>query len=375
MSDTHGTNAGQGRRPVLWLLTVVAVIVTGWALRSLAAVLVPLVLSFFLALIVYPLDRTVARRLPWWLAWIGHALALSVLLLVLLGFLGCIWLAAGQLIERFQDADYQDLLPSFRFYTPDAEGAEGSLLSKMYSEASRSLASQASERIPDIAQGIVNAAGAMLAGLSLVIFLTLMMLIEAPAWHAKLDTATTKRAEHDLRHALLTIADRLRRYLLIRAAMGVLTAVLYAAWLWLFGIDLILVWALLAFALNFVPTLGSLLSGVLPVIYAFTQKDPGTAFFIGAGIFAIEQVIGNFVDPRVQGKQVSVSPVVILIVLVFWSWLWGIAGTLLAVPISAALVIFFSHFKALRPIALFLSNETSMDDLERATDTAPEKLH
>lgn len=361
------------RRPILWLLTLIAVILSGWALRATATVMVPVVLSLFLALLVYPVDRLVAHRLPSWLAWLGHALALSVVLLALLGFAGCLWLAAGQLIDRFEDADYRELLPAIEAFEPGDEdgggGGEtgGSMFGQVYSQATESLASALVESIPTLAQNVMNMAGATLAGLVLVIFLTLMMLIEAPRWRAKLETAAPSRASRGVQNSMVVIADRLRRYLLTRVVVGLLTAALYVGWLWIFGLDLLLVWGLLAFLLNFIPTFGSMIAGVLVVAYAFAQKDPGTAMLIGAGIFVIEQVMGNFVDPRLQGRQVSVSPLVILVVLVLWSWLWGVVGALLAVPIVVAVVILFNHITALRPVALFLSNECSMEDLDRMT--------
>ncbi|MEY8840724.1 AI-2E family transporter [Cribrihabitans sp. XS_ASV171] len=358
-------------KPALWLLVVVTIILTGWALRAMGVVLVPVVLSFFLALLVYPLDRMTAERLPSRLTWIGHVLALAVVLLALLVFVSCLWLAAGELIDRFQDVDYTEFLPAMEMFEPDApETAQWSRIEEVYRNAIQSLASSAAERIPSVAEQFVNAAGATFAGVILVIFLTLMMLVETRRWQGKLAVAASQRANRDLRHAMVVFAHRLRRYLLTRTVIGLVTGALYAAWLWFFGLDLLIVWALLAFLLNYVPTIGSMIAGALAAIYAFTQKDFGTAFLIGSGLFAIEQVMGNYVDPRVQGRQVSVSPLVILVALVLWSWIWGPAGAILAVPIVAAVVILFSHFETLRPVALMLSNEGSMEDLDKATDTA-----
>ena len=161
------------------------------------------------------------------------------------------------------------------------------------------------------------------------------------------------------------IAVRLRRYLLARAILGLITALLYAAWLWIFSVDLLVVWALLAFLLNFIPTLGSLIAGALPVLYAFVQKDAGTALAVGAGIFVIEQVMGNYVDPRVQGRQVSLSSLVVLITLLVWGWMWGVAGAILAVPITIAAMIICAHIPRLRPFALMLSNAADMEGLDR----------
>ena len=106
------------------------------------------------------------------------------------------------------------------------------------------------------------------------------------------------------------------------------------------------------------------------MIYAFVQKDLGTTLAVGAGIFVIEQVMGNYVDPRVQGRQVSLSSLVILIALLVWGWVWGIAGAILAVPITMAAMIICAHVQPLRPFALMLSNSTDMDALDRQVSSS-----
>ncbi|WP_157937641.1 AI-2E family transporter [Oceaniglobus roseus] len=351
-------------RAVQWLLLVIAAILTGWALRAVESVAVTVVLSFFLALAVQPVDRMAAERLPRRAAWLGHLLALSVVVVVVLAFLGSLWVAAGQVIERFDHMDIMELLPDAGLEA--ATGNEGEdPLGRVYANALRSLASTAVEQVPMLARSVVDMAGTTLGGLILILFMTLMMLIEARQWQMKSAAVLPDGGTGVLRDSLSVVAVRLRRYLLTRAVLGLLTGGLYALWLWPFGLDLLFVWALLAFLLNFVPTIGSLLSGILPVLYAFLQKDPGQAFLIGGGIFVIEQVMGNYVDPRMQGRQISVSPLVILVVLLFWTWFWGAIGAVLAVPMIMTLIIVLTQFRVALPVALLLSSETSYEDLER----------
>ncbi len=177
-------------------------------------------------------------------------------------------------------------------------------------------------------------------------------------------------ARREIFDSLGAIAALLRRYILARAVLGLATALLYVGCLWAFGIDLLIVWGLLAFLLNFIPTFGSFVAGGLAVLYAFVQVDVGTALLVAAGIFVIEQVMGNFVDPRVEGRQVSLSPLVVLLAHLGWGWLWGVAGAILAAPMTIALVVVFAHVDALRPVALLLSNERDMAGLDRATHKA-----
>ena len=384
-------------RSRLWLTIVITIILSGWALHATASFMVPIVFSMFLALLVAPLDGWVAERVPEKVSWLGHVAAMGAILVALLVFIGLISMAAQQVVERFpfSNANAGSLLPQFGSGTDPqggsahvaagagataTEGDAPSLaagdatsdsrvpsgrFSDLFSGALQSLVSRLGDWASGTAMQILGAAGATLGAAVLVFFLTLIMLIEAPRWREKTENVLAASANRKAADSTAIIADRLRRYLLTRTLLGVVTAALYAGWLWLFGVDLLVVWALLAVLLNFIPTIGSLIAGALPVIYAFVQKDPGTAFAVGAGIFVIEQVMGNYVDPRVQGRQVSLSSLVILIALLVWGWVWGIAGAILAVPITMAAMIICAHVQPLRPFALMLSNSTDMDALDR----------
>jgi AI-2 transport protein TqsA len=200
------------------------------------------------------------------------------------------------------------------------------------------------------------------ASLVLILFLVLLMLIERPSWRAKL--AAVDRENRTWERSASIAGKQFQRYFLTRLVLGTVTALLYMGWLALFGIDFILVWGLLALLLNFIPTVGSLIAGIFPVLFAFARKDPGTALLVGGGLLVIEQVIGNFVDPKLLGKRLSISPLVILVSLLVWSGIWGIAGALIAVPMTVLLTVAFAEVPALRPVALFLSNERDLEGLE-----------
>jgi AI-2 transport protein TqsA len=165
------------------------------------------------------------------------------------------------------------------------------------------------------------------------------------------------------------VARGFRSYVAIRSLLGVMTAALYGLWLWLWDVDLIIVWMLLAFLLNFVPTLGSLIAGGLASAFAFLQHDIGSAVAVGLGLLAIEQVMGNYVDPRLQGRRLSISPFVVLFMLLLWTWIWGVAGALLAVPITVLMVMVISRVPALAPIAFLFSHGES----ETASSPAPDR--
>lgn len=377
------------------LIIVITIVLAGWALRAIGSIAVPLVFAIFLTLLIAPIDRWVSERVPQKLYWLGHVAAMTVILLGVVLFVGSLWLAAQQVISRFPtgSGDLATLIPDLAGQTgsqgqtsgaslvPGAEAdrysavetetitGQGSGLSSVLGVlrgAAGSLADEVSSWITDLATAVLSMAGGLLTALVLVFFLTLLMLVEAPRWESKLYTLFNRSARDGVFDATAVIAQRLRRFLLVRLVLGLITAALYVGWLWLFGTDLLLVWGLLAVLLNFIPTIGSLIAGILPVIYAYMTKDFGTAILVAAGILVIEQVMGNFVDPRVQGKTVSLSSLVILVALLLWGWVWGIAGAFLAVPITIAFLVIGTHVPALRPFALLISDETTLEGLERS---------
>ena len=124
---------------------------------------------------------------------------------------------------------------------------------------------------------------------------------------------------------------------------------------------------MMAFLLNFIPTLGSFIVFALAAAFALMQLKLQTALIAAGGLLLIEQVMGNVVEPRWQGRRLSISPLVVLVALLVWGWIWGVVGTLVAVPITVLMIIAFAHIPALRPIALMLSDAESMEGLGEAT--------
>ncbi|EYD70411.1 AI-2E family transporter [Limimaricola hongkongensis] len=388
--------------PALGLLALIALVIAGWALHAMRPVFLPITFALFLALLLAPVQRG-AARLAGGRRWVGHVAAMAALGAALAVFLAVLWLSAQQFLVRFPAQEAQQAIdqlsqapdgagratgqvaseatgaavesaiqatpgagidPGSAPSRSDDTGSSESLVAQIRGMADGGIGGTLVERASGLATTVVSMISGILLALVLIFFLTLLMLIEAPRWQRKLSAMTRSDTRDEVLGAVDVVAGKIRRYLGVRLVLGLLTGALYAGWLWLFGVDLLLVWALLAFVLNFVPSVGSLISGVLAVIYAFAIKEPGTAVLIGAGLLVIEQVMGNYVDPRVQGRQLSISALVILSALLFWGWIWGVAGAILAVPITMAVMVVCAHVPPLRWIALALSDETDYAGIE-----------
>ena len=189
---------------------------------------------------------------------------------------------------------------------------------------------------------------------------------ERSVWRGKMKSLSSGAGIEGWAEALNTVAARLRRFLVIRTAVGLLQAVLYVVWLWYFGIDLLFVWAILTFVLTYIPNLGSIIAGSMPVLYVLVTKDWQTALGVAAGLFVIEQVVGNYLDPRLLGRQIALSPFIILAGLLFWGSIWGAVGAFLATPIMLSLLVIFNTVPHLRPVALLLSDQKTPEALDEA---------
>lgn len=370
---TRPPTAPQTRRVTLALLGAILAILIGWVLMSLAAVTIPVVLAVFVTLMVLPLDRAIAARLPGPLQWLGRVAILALLLLLIALFVGGLAYCVQQIATHLPGLSGQldALLPA----QPDGgggvgeNGSDGSFLSQvrgLVQGRADAFGSALISTAESMATMIANATGLVVSGTILVLFLVLLALSEAGTWTAKLDGMLPLQAAPNLRRVPETLGATLRSFLLVRSFVGVLTAAAYVGWMMPFGLDLLTVWAILTVLMTFIPNLGSVISALLPTFYAFLTLDFGSAMAIGAGLVVIEQVIGNYLDPKFQGNRVALSPLVILIAVVFWGSIWGIPGAFLGTPMTLALMIVANAVPPMRPLALLLSNRTRARDLDAA---------
>jgi len=167
--------------------------------------------------------------------------------------------------------------------------------------------------------------------------------------------------------AATEIAVRLQTYMLVRFGMSVVTGLALWAFVAAYGLELQSEWGVIAFVLNFIPFIGSFVATLLPTLFAAAQFESlSAAFVVFIALNLLQFAIGSYIEPRVAGTAVSVSPFMVLFAVFFWGMLWGIAGAFIGVPILIALATLCARHPASRPIAVLLS----ADDPTR-TETAP----
>lgn len=368
-TDRDGETDGTRRWSVdrtklgLWLLGLLAAFATLWGLSAASPVLVPLAGAFFVAVAVAPVGRWVRDRVPPRLALLGPLAAMLTVLLVLAAFAGGLWFVGQRVIDEVP-RHAEELQRLWGQANGWIDGLRERFLGESGGEGS---GGGGAEALSGIAASVLTAARGAVSTLVIVLFLALLMLVEAPVWREKIvKTLGPERCATTVT-AVAAIAQQFRRFLLVSTTLGLITGALYVGWLSLFGIDFLFLWGFLAFLLNYIPVIGSIGAAALPVLMALAQGGSTTALMVAGGLLVIEQVMGNFIGPRLEGKQLAISPLVIVSSLLLWSWLWGVAGTVLAVPMTVLIAIALSHIDALRPFAFVLSDKSDRRRFEART--------
>ncbi len=193
------------------------------------------------------------------------------------------------------------------------------------------------------------------------LFLVLIFLVFILAGKGRAEIKVVKAFNPDqaarIRRIMLKIDGEVQKYLVIKTFSNVIAGLFTGIILAAFGVKFALVFAVLAFVLNYIPTIGSIIATGLPMLVAaFQFPTIWTAIWIGALMTVAQNILGNFVEPKIFGRGLGLSPLVVLFALFFWGWLWGIAGMVLAVPIVAVLRIVCENIPGLRPVAVMMGS-------------------
>lgn len=209
---------------------------------------------------------------------------------------------------------------------------------------------------------LVGALSGFAGKLGLVIVYVLFLLMSQGFFGHKLE-ALVPHAERRARVVRLIehIQGEIQSYLWIKTLVSILTGLVSYAVLATVGVDFASFWAFVIFLLNYIPTIGSIIGVVFPAILTLVQFDtPGPFLTVALGLGTIQFVIGNILEPRLQGSSLGLDPIVLILALISWGMMWGVAGMFLAVPITVIIMIVLSQFDGGRPIAILMSRDGSL---------------
>ncbi len=367
--EPHMEDAGLRRRLMtleFWrdLLLLLTLAVTGLVYG--AGFLVPLT---FAALVVVLLNAVADRVSAIPLAgqfvplWLANVIGI---LLVLFGF------AVIALILSSQADGVAETIPR---YAERLEAILASLVSLVGEENALEVRQVLQEvDMSGWALGALGSAGGFLSGFLLVMLYIPFMMVETGPMGRKLRIAApNRRAAAEISKITRSISRGLQRYIGVKTFVSLLTGLFSYAVMKPMGLDFAETWAVLAFALNFIPSIGSVLGVVLPAIVALVQFDTITPFLvIVLGCGTVQFSIGNILEPAIFGRSLNLSPFLVILALTFWTAVWGVAGALLSVPIMVGFLIVFAHIPCMQWLAILMSGDGDLsgimeiDEEERA---------
>jgi len=327
------------------LLVVASLVIVIAGMKAAASLILPFLVALFLAMITLPLlNWLTSKRIP-------KPLAVPATIIVALAVLVGIAAVIGGSIKGFTDQapKYKQNLDQVVTGVQQWIEARGLALPDPLGQSVGNML-QPSQAFDMIAGTLKGAAG-VLSNLFLVLLTIVFILSEAAGFPAKLQAAFGHRESSD---RFSKIKNEVQRYLGIKSLISLTTGSIVAAALAIIGVDFPLLWGMLAFLLNYIPTFGSILAAVPPMLLAIVQLGPGHALAVLLVFAAVNVGLGNFAEPYFMGRQLGLSTLVVFLSLVFWGWVWGPVGMLLSVPLTMIVKIMLENTEDLAWIGVFL---------------------
>ena len=329
------------------IIMAAAVVVVIYGMQMMSVLLVPFLVAAFLALItVRPMLWLQAHRVPSVLA----ALLIVTMLMLILVVVGAI---LGTSI-----ADFTAALPTYQARL-DALNEQAFEFVVKHLKVDESTESMSDMIDPGFAMGLVagilNGLRDVLTNTFLIIFTMIFILLEAGTAKTKFEAAFGRSA--DSMQGARDFMQNLGRYLGIKTLVSLATGLCAGLLTWALDLDFPLLWAMFAFLLNYVPTIGSIIAAVPAVLLALIQIGPGAAGATAMGFISINLVFGNFLEPRLMGYGVGISPLVVFVGLIAWGWIFGPVGMLLSVPLTMTLKMALENDNRTRWVAILLGSE------------------
>jgi len=337
-------NEASGLR-MLMICASLVVIMAG--LRAAAPILLPVSLALLLTIFSLPLLS--------WLESIGvrFSLAVTVTMLLMLGLVSAFVVVISRTAGSFLAAapGYLELL-ELKARTGLVFFEQRGIRVSQWVALERLDTKAIFDMGGSLLGGTVRGVASLMSFVTLVVLAMLFMLPETLGFRDKL--AAALGPENKTTKHFQIIVEEIERYLELKTAVSAATGLLIGVWVALLGVPFPLLWGLIGFLFNYVPNIGSILAAVAPVLLTLVQFGSARALIVAAGYLAINLFLGNVIEPRLMGRRFGLSTLVVILSLIFWGWLWGPLGMLLAVPLTVMLKIVMTNSENLQWVAILL---------------------
>ena len=336
-----------GSRTLNVLLILIAVV---FILVMTKSFLIPFVLALLIWYIIREVreflrkNSFIRTRLP---IWLQNTLAFLLISLTILG--------AVDLLEN-SARNFSQVIPTYR---TNIEALNEVVKDRFDYDVLQQLSERAGDLdFEEYITPIINNLSSLLGDFFMIILYCIFILLEESTFRKKLPLMFANNQQYSRIMGVLEEIDvTFGKYISLKTFVSLLTGLLSYVVLLIIGVDSPILWAFIIFLLNYIPSIGSLIGTLFPVVVAILQFGeflPGLYVLVGVGI--IQVVIGNVVEPRIMGNSLNISPLVVIVSLIAWGAIWGIVGMVLSVPIMVMLIIIFAQFPSTKDIAILLSD-------------------
>ncbi len=294
--------------------------------------------TYFRKIIPYSITGTLKNKL---LDALSLVLSISVLIGAIYLFITQIQPMIGEMLKILPDL--QSKLANFTRYISDTVGIKFN-----------------TSMLPDltkVAKDIGTSAASMATSLGMILIYILFMFIEQSTFHKKFSALfSNKRQSKKMHYILSSIDDNMKKYLFMKTLISGITGIVSFIWLQAVGLEFAGVWAFIVFVTSYIPTIGAIFACTLPILYSLIMAPTlNQPILVAVGLIGFQILFGNILEPKLTGKTLNLSTLAILINLVFWGMIWGIAGMFFSVPLLVATFVITSQFDSTRWIAVLLS--------------------
>ncbi len=340
------------------ILSVIAVFIFGVVLRELKVVLLPFAISLLLSIIFKPVVLSLKkRRLPMAISLFG---VLLVFFLVLFLFGWVVFSSTQTFVETIPT--YEAKISAFMF---DIQARVLSLAERFEIRVTDFRWTDAIS-FSSITSVFTTGVGSFIAFLSttfLILLFMLFILAGAGDLAGKVRSAFPEQHANRIGDVITGIDTKVRQYLVTKTLISLGTGLMTFLFLLILDVDFPLIWGLLAFILNYIPNIGSVIAVLFPFFLSLLQFDSLTVpLLVLLLLGGIQMLMGNVIEPRIMAFSLNLSPLLVLVSLIFWGWLWGLLGMMLAVPLTATVKIIAENLEPLKPLSVLMSGVMEVSD-------------
>ena len=341
-------------KPIFFVLLFFAFILTGFLCKVLSSVLIPVSIAIFMALSFYPVVRNLEIRAK--INWVVGCLLIVAIILVVIFFVSGILVKSFSTIAseyskyetRFMSI-YKLIAQQFNL----AIDEEKSFANNMW------YILEVRKYIQEFALGLSSGVLNFSKSLLLIMIMFAFLLIEIKSFKRRITNAVKDENKQTVLNISQQIGEDVVRFLSIKFFISLATGILVYLAAIIIKLDFPIVWAFIAFVMNFIPTFGSIISTLLTTTFALLQFYPhyGKVIFIFLFMIAVNFILGNILEPRIEGARLGLSPFAILVSLALWGYIWGFIGMILAVPMTVIIKIFCDNIPYLNIVSVVLGNK------------------